>query len=272
MLPISTLKSSCPKLVGGFTSFKKWKSNRIRWAIRAQAARLLNQGRDCLSRNNTAGLQSVVRQLWDLSAERSRRGSQARLSIGPNTLTNSSDELPTGPVPKDFEALDQCLAEVRFARAAELAAPANTTMRKLFYTKDGLPPEAPLELDLLARIAAQQGRLEHTRNRLWETALQNDPQNQIYRDCLECLSNLQNESVAPIAAESKSFFTRQPCSYCIGRFSIPQIITATPERALGFLPSIHVFRSGHQRNKTQLVSAIPAPRSRTATENNNSKS
>jgi molecular chaperone DnaK len=46
-----------------------------------RAARLLDQGRDCLSRNNTAGLQSVVRQLWELVpsdvAEAAKRGFQA---------------------------------------------------------------------------------------------------------------------------------------------------------------------------------------------------
>jgi molecular chaperone DnaK len=31
-----------------------------------RAAHLLDQGRDCISRNNTTGLQTVVRQLWDL--------------------------------------------------------------------------------------------------------------------------------------------------------------------------------------------------------------
>jgi molecular chaperone DnaK len=32
----------------------------------ARAARLLGQGRDCLAKNNPTGLQSVVRQLWEL--------------------------------------------------------------------------------------------------------------------------------------------------------------------------------------------------------------
>jgi hypothetical protein len=49
----------------------------------SQAARLLDQGRDCLSRNNTAGLQSVVRQLWDLLpnevVEAAKRGYQSGL-------------------------------------------------------------------------------------------------------------------------------------------------------------------------------------------------
>jgi len=31
-----------------------------------RAQQVLDQGRDCLSRNNTTGLQNVVRQLWDL--------------------------------------------------------------------------------------------------------------------------------------------------------------------------------------------------------------
>jgi len=31
-----------------------------------RAARLFNQGRDCIAKNNAAGLQNIVRQLWDL--------------------------------------------------------------------------------------------------------------------------------------------------------------------------------------------------------------
>jgi len=43
-----------------------------------RAARLLNQGQDCLAKNNITGLQNIVRQLWDLlpddAAEETRRG------------------------------------------------------------------------------------------------------------------------------------------------------------------------------------------------------
>jgi hypothetical protein len=35
----------------------------------AKATRLLGQGRDCLAKNNAAGLQNIVRQLWDLLPE-----------------------------------------------------------------------------------------------------------------------------------------------------------------------------------------------------------
>lgn len=44
----------------------------------ARAARLLGQGRDCLAKNNPTGLQSVVRQLWELlpdeAVEEAKRG------------------------------------------------------------------------------------------------------------------------------------------------------------------------------------------------------
>lgn len=44
----------------------------------AKAARLLGQGQDCLAKNNVTGLQSVVRQLWDLlpgeAVEEAKRG------------------------------------------------------------------------------------------------------------------------------------------------------------------------------------------------------
>jgi hypothetical protein len=32
----------------------------------ARAIRLLEQGRDCIAKNNATGLQNVVRQFWDL--------------------------------------------------------------------------------------------------------------------------------------------------------------------------------------------------------------
>ena len=94
---------------------------------------------------------------------------------------------------KATAAIEQCLAEVRFARAAELGRTGQYADAEALLSKDGLPPEAPRELALLARIAAQQGHLERAR-RLWEAALQSDPRNDMYRGCLECLNNLQNEA------------------------------------------------------------------------------
>ena len=51
---------------------------------RARAANLLDQGRDCISRNNTTGLQNVVRQLWDLVpsdvVEAAKRGYQSGIT------------------------------------------------------------------------------------------------------------------------------------------------------------------------------------------------
>ena len=50
----------------------------------SRAEQLLDQGRDCISRNNTTGLQNVVRQLWDLVpsevAEAAKRGYQSGIT------------------------------------------------------------------------------------------------------------------------------------------------------------------------------------------------
>jgi hypothetical protein len=52
---------------------------------------------------------------------------------------------------------------------------------------DGDFPDSPRELDLLARIAARQGRFEAAR-RLWSTAAKMDPGNEVYRQCIEDLT------------------------------------------------------------------------------------
>ena len=50
-----------------------------------KAARLLGQGRDCLAKNNAAGLQSIVRQLWDLlpdtTVQEAKRGFGATIML-----------------------------------------------------------------------------------------------------------------------------------------------------------------------------------------------
>jgi len=44
-----------------------------------RAARLLDQGRDAISKNNFVGLQNVVRQLWDLVPRKMIRPSEGDL-------------------------------------------------------------------------------------------------------------------------------------------------------------------------------------------------
>jgi len=46
--------------------FQKTEEQQEEMSDQAKAGRLLGQGRDCLAKNNAAGLQNVVRQLWDL--------------------------------------------------------------------------------------------------------------------------------------------------------------------------------------------------------------
>lgn len=46
--------------------FQRMEKQEEKMSDQAKAGRLLGQGRDCLAKNNATGLQSVVRQLWDL--------------------------------------------------------------------------------------------------------------------------------------------------------------------------------------------------------------
>ena len=46
--------------------FQQIEKKQVEMVDENRASQLLDQGRDCISRNNTTGLQNVVRQLWDL--------------------------------------------------------------------------------------------------------------------------------------------------------------------------------------------------------------
>lgn len=49
--------------------FQQMEKQQEKMSDQAKASRLLGQGRDCLAKNNAAGLQNIVRQLWDLLPE-----------------------------------------------------------------------------------------------------------------------------------------------------------------------------------------------------------
>ena len=46
--------------------FQQLEKQKDRMSDPARATRLLEQGRDCIAKNNATGLQNVVRQFWDL--------------------------------------------------------------------------------------------------------------------------------------------------------------------------------------------------------------
>ena len=54
----------------------------------------------------------------------------------------------------------------------------------------GVLPDSAQELDLLARMAARQGRYEQAR-RLWLSALRTAPDNADYQSCLEALEQME---------------------------------------------------------------------------------
>ena len=84
-------------------------------------------------------------------------------------------------------ALQACFTQIRLARATELAQSGRFLEADAVLAPSGELPHNASELDLLARIAARQGRFDEARRR-WNAAIQIEPGNAIYRQCLERLT------------------------------------------------------------------------------------
>ncbi len=84
-------------------------------------------------------------------------------------------------------ALQNCFAQIRLARVTELAQSGRLLEAEALLAHNGELPHNASELDLLARIAARQGRFDEARRR-WNAAMQIEPANEIYRQCLENLT------------------------------------------------------------------------------------
>lgn len=74
------------------------------------------------------------------------------------------------------DTLKECFVQIRFARAAELARSGRFLEAEGLLSPNGRESSDPKELDLLARISAQQRRYRRAR-RLWEIALKRSPGN-----------------------------------------------------------------------------------------------
>jgi len=92
------------------------------------------------------------------------------------------------PVPTETQiALAKCFSQIRLARATELAQSGRLLEAEALLLPNAALAPGTHELDLLARIAARQGRFAEARHR-WSAALQIDPDNETYRRCLEQLT------------------------------------------------------------------------------------
>ena len=78
-------------------------------------------------------------------------------------------------------------AQVRLARATELAHSGKTQEAEAILVQNGEFLPTARELDLLARIAARQGLFDEARRR-WNAALELEPDNEIFRQCLRNLT------------------------------------------------------------------------------------
>lgn len=85
------------------------------------------------------------------------------------------------------KVLEEFFAKIRLARATELAQSGRLLEAEAVLAQNGELPHNASELDLLARIAARQGRFAEARRR-WNAAIQIEPGNEIYRQCVEHLT------------------------------------------------------------------------------------
>ena len=90
-------------------------------------------------------------------------------------------------------ALQNCFAQIRLARATELAQSKRFLEAEAVLVSNGELPDNPRELDLLARMAAQQEQFSKAR-RLWEAALEESPADEEYAQCLERVRKLAHTS------------------------------------------------------------------------------
>lgn len=95
-------------------------------------------------------------------------------------MNEQDQQLP----PQARAALDDCFARIRLARATELAQSKRFAEAEAVLSPNGELTDNPSELDLLARIAAQQEQFGKAR-RLWEAALHASPADVEYSQCLE---------------------------------------------------------------------------------------
>jgi tetratricopeptide (TPR) repeat protein len=84
-------------------------------------------------------------------------------------------------------ALLNCFGQIRLARATELAQSGRLLEAEAVLAQNGELPYNARELDLLARIAARQGRFDEAQQR-WNAAILIEPGNEIYRQCIEQLT------------------------------------------------------------------------------------
>jgi hypothetical protein len=80
--------------------------------------------------------------------------------------------------------LESCSAQIRLARATELALSSRFLEVEAILSPQGGLTNDPCELDLLARIAAKQEQFGKACS-LWEAALLKVPSNEEYSQCLQ---------------------------------------------------------------------------------------
>jgi tetratricopeptide (TPR) repeat protein len=152
-------------------------------------------------------------------------------------------------------SIDECLNQIRYARAAELARTGSYLEAEALLTPNGRLPDTSRELDLLARIAAQQERFDDAA-RLWNAALKTEPDNLTYKEALQRLSDLRAEDQTPPPSHSSTL------AWCVATGAILMLIAMfisthrEPAAKIGTLATTSSTNAG-QNSRTSDLPASP---------------
>ena len=140
------------------------------------------------------------------------------------------------------DILSGCFQEMRFARATELARTRQYLEATALLMPNGRQPSHPKELDLLARIAAQQRRFSDA-EKLWNDASKLAPENNAYRNAArqaakarQTWMQIKQTAFAVIAALVLSGLILAAITFFSGGSQQPGRQTAVPAKSQSSVP------------------------------------
>ena len=117
---------------------------------------------------------------------RARSGETRPRFRRPTRMNQEQDQWPE----QVRATLEECFDQIRFARAVDLARSRRFLEAEALLSTWGQLPDNPRDLDLLARMAAQQKQFAKAR-RCWESARAKDSHNDAYLSCLQAVAEAE---------------------------------------------------------------------------------
>ena len=141
------------------------------------------------------------------------------------------------------ETLRDCFEQIRYAQATDLARAGRYLEAEALLMPHGQHPIALRELDLLARICAQQRQYERARN-YWEAALQKSPGNTDYQRAIARAAEAQQRRASMRKVERTVLCTLLLCFAVAGVWAFRQQRHDTVANSVRNSPAISAEEPG----------------------------